>query len=218
MDRRNIVVVVEDVEEARAALRWTLLNLLRCGDVVTLLHVYHHPSAARSRSRKKLRHLRLKGYQLALSFMDICSSFTNANVEIIVAEGGEEGGKIASMVKEIGASTLVLGLHERSFLYKLGKAGEDVASNFNCKVLAIKPPPPLQNSAPLSASPPRKNKPDHVNVMAVKSSSSMDFSQIELTSLQVPDDTNPPWMPYSICPSPSTIIWRSISSRRKASS
>lgn len=41
-----------------------------------------------------------------------------ANIEIIVTEGDQEGGKIASMVREIGASTLVLGLHDRSFLYK----------------------------------------------------------------------------------------------------
>ncbi|PKI43899.1 hypothetical protein CRG98_035733 [Punica granatum] len=117
MDVRKIVVVVEDAEEARTALQWALHNLLRCGDLITLLHVY--PSPATSRSRKKLRLLRLKGYQLALSFRDICSTFTNANIEIIVTEGDQEGGKIASMVREIGASTLVVGLHERSFLYKV---------------------------------------------------------------------------------------------------
>lgn len=39
-------------------------------------------------------------------------------VEIIVTEGDEEGKKISSMVKEIGASALVVGLHDHSFLYK----------------------------------------------------------------------------------------------------
>lgn len=42
-------------------------------------------------------------------------------VEIIVTEGGggdEEGRKIATVVREIGASVLVVGLHDRSFLYK----------------------------------------------------------------------------------------------------
>lgn len=40
------------------------------------------------------------------------------NVEIIVTEGDEEGRKIAAFVREIGASALVAGLHDRSFLYK----------------------------------------------------------------------------------------------------
>lgn len=82
MDVRNIVVVVEEAEAARTALEWALRNLLRCGDVITLLHVYSAaaaPAPARSRSRKKLRLLRLRGYQLALSFKDICSSFPNVS-------------------------------------------------------------------------------------------------------------------------------------------
>lgn len=76
MDVKKIVVIVEDVDAARAALLWALHNLLRYGDVVTLLHVF--PSL-NSRNRKKLRLLRLKGYQLALSFKDICNDFFNVS-------------------------------------------------------------------------------------------------------------------------------------------
>ena len=39
-------------------------------------------------------------------------------VEIVVTEGDQEGIKIAASVREIGASMLVVGLHDRSFLYK----------------------------------------------------------------------------------------------------
>lgn len=39
-------------------------------------------------------------------------------VEIIVSEGDQEGRKIVAMVREIGASALVVGLHDHSFLYK----------------------------------------------------------------------------------------------------
>ncbi|KAJ6375789.1 hypothetical protein OIU77_000704 [Salix suchowensis] len=121
MDVRKIVVVVEDVDAARAALKWALHNLLRYGDLITLLHVFS-PAMNSSRCKNKTRLLRLKGYQLALSFKDICNSFNlhivQTNVEIIVTEGDQEGGKIATMVREIGASALVAGLHDRSFLYK----------------------------------------------------------------------------------------------------
>ncbi|XP_021905752.1 uncharacterized protein LOC110820557 isoform X2 [Carica papaya] len=71
MDARKIVVVVEDVDVARKALEWTLHNLLRYGDLLTLLHVF---SPARSGNKKKIRFLRLKGYDLALSFKDICNA------------------------------------------------------------------------------------------------------------------------------------------------
>lgn len=63
-------------------------------------------------------------------------------------------------------------------------AHDNIASNFNCKVMAIKQPPPPQLSTPHSASPERKNKSDNVNVIAADNSLSMDFSQIELTALQ----------------------------------
>lgn len=39
-------------------------------------------------------------------------------VEIIVKEGDQEGAKIAATVSEIGASLLIVGLHDHSFLYK----------------------------------------------------------------------------------------------------
>jgi len=74
MDVRNIAVVVEDVDAARTALQWALHNIIRYGDIITLLHVY---PLTRSKSKKKARLLRLKGFQLALSFQDICSNFSN---------------------------------------------------------------------------------------------------------------------------------------------
>lgn len=209
MDVRKIVVVVEDVDAARTALQWALHNLLRFGDLITLLHVFS-PAMNSSRSKKKIRLLRLKGYQLALSFKDICNNFFNTNVEIIVTEGDQEGGKIAAMVREIGASALVVGLHDRSFLYKLAMAHNSIANSFSCRVLAIKPPSlPLwrSTSARTSASP----APDI-------SISSMDFSQIEFgRPLEVPDIASPK-VPYKICPDPSAIIWRSRKSKRKGSS
>ncbi|KAM3703296.1 hypothetical protein ACB098_04G084200 [Castanea mollissima] len=118
VDVRKIVVVVEEVEAAKTALQWALHNLIRYEDIITLLHVY--PSA-RSKSKKKARLLRLNGFQLALSFKDICNNFPNTKVEIIVTEEDQDqvGAKIAAMVREIGASSLVVGLHDHSFLYNV---------------------------------------------------------------------------------------------------
>ncbi|KAJ6672601.1 ADENINE NUCLEOTIDE ALPHA HYDROLASES-LIKE SUPERFAMILY PROTEIN [Salix viminalis] len=205
MDVRKIVVVVEDVDEARAALKWALHNLLRYGDLITLLHVFS-PAMNSPRCKNKTRLLRLEGYQLALSFKDIlCNSF-NTNVEIIVTEGDQEGGKIAAMVREIGASALVAGLHDRSFLYKLAMAHNGIANSLRCRVLAIKPPamPPARSARTRTrAAPP----PDI--------SASMDFSQIETgRQLEVPEMA-PPKVPYKICPDPSAIIWRSRKSKRR---
>lgn len=77
MEVRKIVVVVEEVEVARTAMLWALHNVLRYGDLVTLLHVF----PVKTRNKKKLRLLRLKGFQLALSFKDICShSFPNVSI------------------------------------------------------------------------------------------------------------------------------------------
>lgn len=129
----KIVIVVEDVEIARTALQWALHNILRYGDVVILLHVY--PTAPRSRNKKKLRRLRLKGFHLALSFKDICNSFPNTKTEIIVTEGDHEGRRVAAVVREIGASTLVLGLHDRSFLYSEGFNNSDIQNYFNPRLL-----------------------------------------------------------------------------------
>lgn len=81
MDAKKIVVVVEDLEVARTALLWALHNLLRYGDVITLLHVF--PSM-KTRNKKKLRLLRLEGFQLALSFKEICNKyFFNVNYRIL---------------------------------------------------------------------------------------------------------------------------------------
>lgn len=75
MDVQKIVVVVEDVEAARTALQWALINIIRYGDIITLLHVYN----SRSRSRNKARLLRLNGFRLALSFQDICNNYPNVS-------------------------------------------------------------------------------------------------------------------------------------------
>uniref|UniRef100_A0A1D1Y835 Uncharacterized protein C167.05 n=1 Tax=Anthurium amnicola TaxID=1678845 RepID=A0A1D1Y835_9ARAE len=111
MDGQRVVVVVEEADVARHALQWAMRNFLRHGDWITLLHVF--PA---SRSRKRQRHLRLKGFQLALSFRDLCSGISEAKVEIVVKEG-EQAAVVVSLVNEMRASTLVLGLHEQSFLY-----------------------------------------------------------------------------------------------------
>jgi nucleotide-binding universal stress UspA family protein len=158
MDVKKIVVVVEDVDEARTALKWALINIIRHGDIITLLHVYNssNSNTRSKRNRSRARLLRLDGFRLALSFQDICNNYPNVciifvlllfykfllmlflfyvqingyvsyknlrivlqtKVEIIVTEGDQEGTKIASTVREIGASMLVVGLHDHSFLYK----------------------------------------------------------------------------------------------------
>jgi hypothetical protein len=78
MDVKKIIVVVEDVDAARTALKWALINIIRNGDIITLLHVYNSNSNTRSkRSRSKARLLRLNGFRLALSFQDICNNYPN---------------------------------------------------------------------------------------------------------------------------------------------
>nr|KJB52952.1 hypothetical protein B456_008G285000 [Gossypium raimondii] len=239
MDVRKIVVVVEDVDVSRKALQWSLHNLLRYGDLLTLLHVF---TATKSTNKKKARLLRLQGYQLALSFKEICNSnFFNVsesthpptpptplkslikrlvffvflyniveqtNIEMVVTEGDQEGRKIVAMVREIGASVLVVGLHHQSFLYRLALGQDNIANSLSCRVLAIKqpelsPPPPLRAKT-------RERLPP------LDSSTTMDFSQIEISGLHVPD-IPPPKIPYRICPSPSAIIWRPRGSRKKKS-
>ncbi|KAK4370935.1 hypothetical protein RND71_010410 [Anisodus tanguticus] len=168
MDVRKILVVVEDVDIARTALQWTLHNLLRYGDIITLLHVF---SMTRSKSKKNLRLLRLKGFQLALSFHELCNNFFNTKTEIVVTQGDQDGGKITSMVREIGASTLVAGLHDHSFLYSLAMTHNNIASNLNCKVLAIKQP-----------TPPMATRTRTISFQ--DSSTNMDFSQIDIDALR----------------------------------
>ncbi|CAI8589539.1 unnamed protein product [Vicia faba] len=197
MDVKKIVVVVEDVDAARTALEWALLNIIRYGDIITLLHVYNSNSNTRSktRSRSRARLLRLNGFRLALSFQDICNNYPNTKVEIIVTEGDQEGTKIAATVREIGASMLVLGLHDHSFLYKFTMGHSP--NNFNCRVLAIKQP-----HHDISSS-----------VAVLDSSTNFDFSHIDISRLQVPHIPSPK-IPYRICPNPSAIIWRSRRTRR----
>lgn len=73
--QKRVVVVVEESEAANAALGWAVGNFIRPGDIVILLHI--HPS---SRSRRKMQALRLKGFQLALSFKDRCSAVPEVGV------------------------------------------------------------------------------------------------------------------------------------------
>ncbi|CAJ1975382.1 unnamed protein product [Sphenostylis stenocarpa] len=200
MDVKKIVVVVEDVDAARTALQWALRNIIRYGDIITLLHVYH---STRSRSRSKARVLRLHGFKLALSFQDMCNNYPNTKVEIIVTEGDQQGSKIAAMVREIGASLLVVGLHDCSFLYKLrmSDSHNSIASIFNCRVLAIKQPRAWAVRPMISA------------VSVLDTSTNLDFSLIDVSRSQVAG-TPPPKIPYRICPNPSAIIWRSRKCRR----
>ncbi|CAL0330549.1 unnamed protein product [Lupinus luteus] len=199
MDVRNIGVVVEDVDAARTALQWALQNIIRYGDIITLIHIY--PFTA-SKSRKKARLLRLKGFQLALSFQHICNNFSNTKVEIVVTEDNQEGMKIVDSVREIGASILVVGLHDHSFLYKLAMTHSNVASYFNCRLFAIKQPPKSPFSHNVSA------------VGVLDSSTNMDFSQIDISTLQV-SCTPPAKVKYRICPDPAAIFWRLRRSRRR---
>lgn len=68
MESQKVVVVVEEADAARAALEWAVRNFIRGGDSITLLYVC--PS---TQSKKKQRNYRLKGFQLALSFKDMCN-------------------------------------------------------------------------------------------------------------------------------------------------
>ncbi|KGN64103.1 uncharacterized protein LOC101206357 [Cucumis sativus] len=204
MDLRKIVVIVEDVEVARTALKWALNNLMRYGDLITLLHVF--PST-RSKSSSKVRNRRLNGYQLALTFRDLCNTFPNTKVEIVVTEGDQEGRKITAIVREIGASVLVVGLHSHSFLYKMAMEEEDLTRIFNCKVLAIK-------QATNTAEESQKTKSVEVIAATTNGSTNMEFSQIEIAKLQAPEVPIQK-IPYRICPDPYAIIWRSKKSTRR---
>lgn len=80
---------------------------------------------------------------------------------------------------------------------------DDIASNFNCRVLAIRQPP----SSPFSSTK------THV-ITTDASSINLDFSQVDMTPLDLPD-IHPPKIPYRLCPNPSAIIWRSRKPRRR---
>lgn len=49
--------------------------------------------------------------------LDFRCDLSQAKVEIIVMEG-DKGAAVVSFVSKIGASTLIVGLHDQSFLYK----------------------------------------------------------------------------------------------------
>jgi len=154
--RDRMVVVVEDAETARTALEWAVENIIRSGDIITLLYVFQSSETGSGSSGQKnkqnsnitktsRRLLRLKGYHLALSFKDLCDRVPEARVEIVVTEG-DEGPTIVSLVKKIGASALILGLRSQSFLSRfLGRKDntEDITDycikNLDCRVLAVKP-------------------------------------------------------------------------------
>ncbi|XP_074564802.1 uncharacterized protein LOC141821291 [Curcuma longa] len=131
MESQKVVVVVEEAGAARSALQWAISNFIRGGDSITLLYVC--PS---TRSRRKQRNYRLRGFQLALSFKDLCNGIAEAKVEIIVTEG-DKGALVVSTVADIGASTLVVGLHDQSFLYEDSMVNIG-ARNLNCRILAIR--------------------------------------------------------------------------------
>lgn len=76
-DVRRIVVVVEDKEAARTALQWALHNLLRQGDTIVLLHVISPPPRKKKSTAARLH--RRHGYNLALSFREICDAFFNVS-------------------------------------------------------------------------------------------------------------------------------------------
>ncbi|KAF3782959.1 hypothetical protein EJ110_NYTH33235 [Nymphaea thermarum] len=189
----RVIMVVEDVDVARTALQWAVDNIIRGGDLVTLLHVFEPSSSSMSsgevqKKKKKSkssiaaashrqRVRRLKGFQLALSFKDICAKIPEVKVEIIVTEG-DLGQTISSLVTNIGASTVILGLHDQSFLYKTGVV-DDYISSLKCRVLAVKQP---------------------------SSSVAMpDFSRIEL----VRNRTSEPKSPLHGLPNPIGSFWRS---------
>jgi len=174
--RDRMVVVVEDAEAARTALEWAIQNIIRSGDMITLLYVFQSSETGSGSSGQKnkqnsnitktsRRLLRLKGFHLALSFKDLCDRVPEARVEIVVTEG-DEGPTIVSLVKKIGASVLILGLRSQSFLWRyavvltgleyefrrfLGR--KDISDycikNLDCRVLAVKPNKSSRTALPL---------------------------------------------------------------------
>ncbi|KAM0988629.1 hypothetical protein ACFX2A_012765 [Malus domestica] len=64
---------------------------------------------SRSRNKNKSRLLRLKGFQLTLSFKEICNTLPNTKGEMIVTEDDQDGKKITALVREIGKKTRRLG-------------------------------------------------------------------------------------------------------------
>ncbi|XP_068641003.1 uncharacterized protein [Aristolochia californica] len=176
LENRKIIALVEDVDAARSALKWAVQNLLRFGDVITLLHVY--PSS-RSKNRRKQRIRRLNGFQLALSFKDLCQGIPEAKVEIVVTEG-DQGATVMSLVEKLKASTLVVGLHDQSFIYKTVMVNTCI-NNLNCQVLAVKQ-----------------------TVSRVDGQTNAEISQIEIRSVSEQRSHSLQAFPYSLA-----MLWRS---------
>ncbi|XP_062205239.1 uncharacterized protein LOC133907225 [Phragmites australis] len=181
MESQRVVVVVEDAAAARAALQWAVGNFIRGGDSITLLHVC--PPA---RSRRKRRSLRLGGFQLALAFKDLCNGIAEAKVEIVVTEG-ELGETVVETVNQLGATTLVVGLHDKSFLYRAPSPYVGVRS-MGCRVLAVRQ-----------------------HATARDGFLNADLTQIETISLHIP----PPKIPFPMFTLPLGVIWRRRWKRRK---
>jgi nucleotide-binding universal stress UspA family protein len=74
METQRVVVLVEDAPASRAALQWAVRNFIRGVDSIALLYVC--PPA---RSRRRRRGLRLRGFQLALAFKDLCNGIAEVN-------------------------------------------------------------------------------------------------------------------------------------------
>lgn len=180
MESQRVVVVVEDAAAARSALQWAVGNFIRGGDSITLLHVC--PPA---RSRRKRRRRRLGGFQLALAFKDLCNGIAEAKVEIVVTEG-ELGETVVATVNQLGATTLVVGLHDKSFLYRVPSPYSRVRS-LGCRVLAVRQ-----------------------HATARDGFLNAELTQIETISLHIP----PPKIPFPMFTFPLGVIWRK-SKRRK---
>ncbi|VAH55702.1 uncharacterized protein LOC119266599 isoform X2 [Triticum dicoccoides] len=181
MERQRVVVVVEDAPASRAALQWAVRNFIRAGDSIALLHV-----CAPARSKRRRRRLRLRGFQLALAFRDLCDGVAEAMVEIVVREG-ELAETVAAAVGQLRASTLVVGLHDKSFLYGSPGPYEGVGG-LGCRVLAVRQHATARHGA----------------VEA-------ELTQVETIRLHVP----PPKIPFPIFALPLGVIWRRSSSSKK---
>ncbi|VAH70658.1 hypothetical protein VPH35_048583 [Triticum aestivum] len=179
MERQRVVVVVEDAPASRAALQWAVRNFIRAGDSIALLHV-----CAPARSRRRRRCLRLQGFQLALAFRDLCDGgVAEAMVEIVVREG-ELAPTVAAAVAQLRASTLVVGLHDKSFLYGSPSPYEG-AGGLGCRVLAVRQ-----------------------HATARRGAVEAELTQVETIRLHVP----PPKIPFPIFALPLGVIWRRSSS------
>ncbi|KAI5055773.1 hypothetical protein GOP47_0015969 [Adiantum capillus-veneris] len=98
----------------------------------------HHLQESSEGSRRLHR---LKGFQLALSFKELCDLNAEVKVEILVVEG-DQGPTIVSMAKKLGATALILGQHKPGLLRRiLGKKDTQFdycIKNSDCLVLAVK--------------------------------------------------------------------------------